>query len=624
MPPAAGFRRGCLESRRVGAFLYARKTPGMDLEGIRRRYRRALGSLDAKRLARGPVVDGEGFALFLFHKRLLRAEQLVMLPGGDFIAAVGTLFYRGKCGAAALRLLYEDFGGAADLFSQLYGSYAVILRKHGTVSWFNDYFGTYHVYGDEQGDVVSSSFLAVLATLPQLRVCEQALYEYVFDAASYGDETPVRGVRRLDAAQIHELHPRRRAASKRHACSPAELPASFDQQVDAANAELVAYFRTLRAGVGDRMLLGLSGGYDSRLLLAAALKAGAAPALFVGGPAGSQDVRLAQAVAARAGLPLAHLDTASLPRSPPAQFAAGAREKLAYYDGVGIRGAVNDGEEYLWRCQRLRGPLLELNGGGGEIYRDFWKLPDRRIALLEFVAGVLEFKNLDKFAAASARFSRERYRESLVHKLKRALRTGADSMSRAELASLYTRLRSAAFAGPSNKELNLLAHGLLPFAEPRLALPSYAVPLRHKVYGRFEAHMIRRLSPALAELPSSYGHPFSVEPPLKKRLRESLERHCRSVLPLPLLFAAYRRLRKQNQYNSAPCYYADEYLGQLLDLKRLRMAEYFDIARVRALDDPYVFSRLLSMELLLVERHDAALDGEAHQPRDVADAELFH
>lgn len=564
-------------------------------------YRKAPGvQLPAQR----PAIDAGDFALYLFQKRFVRGEQLVRLPGGDFIAAAGTLFYKRKMGEAALRALYHDFGGAADLFSDLCGSFAVVLRKNGALHCFNDYFGNYHVYSDAQESVVSSSLLAVVRTLKQVELAPQALYEYVFDGAIYGNDTLVRGVRRLDPRLVYQLGGK--STEKRCRLAQVELPARFDDQVDAANAALVSYFEMLRVNFGDRMLLGLSGGYDSRLLLAAALKAGVRPKLFVGGDAASADVRIARAIAAGLELPLEHLDTAALAQPAPERFPAIVEEKLAYYDGGGLRGAVNDGEEYLWRARRLAGQGLELNGGGGEIYRDFWKIPGRRTRIDDFVAKTFEFKNLDKIAATTARFDRRAYRESLAAKLKASLGTGADTMSREEIASLYTRLRSTCFAGPSNKEMNQLACSLLPFAEPPLAFPAWRIPLRYKAYGRFESQMIRRLSPTLASYPSSYGHRFCDPLPLARRARETLDRHSRSLVPLPLLFVAYRMLRKKNQYNSSPYYYSERYLRTVLDPHRLRIAEYFDPDRLRALDDPHAYSRALTVELLLTPSRDAA------------------
>jgi hypothetical protein len=595
---------------RVGAFLYVRKTPAEDLHAVAWRCRDALASLAAKQLERTQTVERDGFVLFLFGKRLVRhAPQLVQLPGGDFAAATGTLLYKGSFGERALRLIYEDFG-SGELFDEAYGSYAVLLRKNGVLSCFNDYFGTYQLYSDARGDVVSSSFIAAARMLPRARVCEQALYEYVFDAAGYGTDTLVQGISRLDPAELLQLQPQLGAVRKRCRLEQAEPPAGFDAQVDAANAELVRYFKTLRAGFGDSMLLGLSGGYDSRLLLAAALEAGAAPRLFVGGRAASADVQVAQALAAQTGLELSHLDTASLPAAPLERFPALVRERLEHYDGVGIRGAVNDGEEYLWRLRRMAGPLVEINGGGGEIFRDFWKLPARDIALTHFVAKVLEFKSLDKIAATTRRFDRARYRERLAGKLRASLRSEAATMSPRQVASLYTILRSTAFAAPAVKELNLLAYSVLPFAEARLALPSWRIPLRWRCYGRFESEMIRRLSPALAACPSSYGHRFSDPLPLAKRLRESLDRHCRSIVPLPLLFFAYSRLRKPNQYNSAPHYYSERYLQSILDPAKLWIGEYFDLPRLLALDDPHIVSRALSAELTfqLLARKDEAVE----------------
>ena len=125
----------------MGAFLYVRKAPGAGVESVRRRYRGALAGLAAKHLTEAQALDGGGFVLFLFQKRFVKSEQAVLFAGGDFIAATGTLFYRGKTGAGALRRLYEDFGGPADLFSDLSGQFAVVVRKYGVLSCLNDYFG---------------------------------------------------------------------------------------------------------------------------------------------------------------------------------------------------------------------------------------------------------------------------------------------------------------------------------------------------------------------------------------------------------------------------------------------------------------------------------------------------
>src|SRR3954464_5067668 len=240
----------------MGAFLYVRKAPGAGIEGVRRRYRGALASLAAKHLTEGQALDGGSFVLFLFQKRFVKSEQAVLFPGGDFIAAVGTLFYKGKTGAGALRRLYEDFDGPADLFSDLAGQFAVVVRKAGALYCFNDYFGIYHVYADERAEVVSSSFLAILSTLKDARLSPQAFYEYVFDGATYGDETLIQGIRRLDGSRIHGLQPRAQSMPKSCSLARSGPPARFDDQVDAANADLVAYFEMLRAACGERLLLG--------------------------------------------------------------------------------------------------------------------------------------------------------------------------------------------------------------------------------------------------------------------------------------------------------------------------------------------------------------------------------
>lgn len=454
----------------MAGFLYVRKAPGTHASSVRRQYEAALATFAAKRVTPGPTIDGDDFTLFLFQKRYTKAKQLVQFAGGDFVAATGTLFYKGKMGEPALRALYEDYG-CADLYAGLAGQFGVVLRKRGKLACFNDYFGVYHLYAT--GEVVSTSLLAAAATLRERRLSRQGLHEYLFDAAIHGDGTLFEGIRRLGVNR-----------GPRHA----PIPETFDDQVDAAIADLLAYFEMLRANFGEEVQLGLSGGYGSRLLLAAALKARLRPRLFVGGAAGTTDVRIACAIAEGERIAIEHLDSAALEAPPADRFPALVEEKLAYYDGIGVRGAIHDGEEYHWRQRRMARTPLELNSG------------------------------------------------------------------------------ASAFAGPTCKEMNLLGHGLFPFAEPRLAHAG----------GPFQAEMIRRLSPRLAAYPSS------------------------SVKPLSVIFLAYRLLRKKKrQHNSAPYCYSEKYLRTVVDLNKLAIADYVDPQAMRAIEDPHFMSRVLTVELLL-------------------------
>ena len=60
---------------------------------------------------------------------------------------------------------------------------------------------------------------------------------------------------------------------------------------------LDGYFAAVAKIFGNRVTSALSGGYDSRLILAMLRRHGVAPHLFVYGNAGDQDVRLATAIA---------------------------------------------------------------------------------------------------------------------------------------------------------------------------------------------------------------------------------------------------------------------------------------------------------------------------------------
>ena len=115
------------------------------------------------------------------------------------------------------------------------------------------------------------------------------------------------------------------------------------------------------------------------------------------------------------------------------------------------------------------------------------------------------------------------------------------------------------------------------------------MPLALKNHGRFEAALIRAVSPALARYPSDYGHAFDAPVPLSRLLRD----HATLLRPPWLRRRMYRlRYRRRAPW---PEFLGPEALSRVLDPSLPRMSEYMHVSRV---NDPALFARLATLEYL--------------------------
>ena len=145
--------------------------------------------------------------LFAYPKLVSPTVNVRTFAHNEFVAVFGTFFYRGKTGAAGLNAIYEEFeNSAADsdpaaserVSRHMRGTYSCVLYKGGQLHLFTDRLGLYKVYLAEEGRIVTSSLLTAVACTDQPRLYPQGVFEYVFQGATYGGETPVSGIRLLD------------------------------------------------------------------------------------------------------------------------------------------------------------------------------------------------------------------------------------------------------------------------------------------------------------------------------------------------------------------------------------------------------------------------------------------
>jgi asparagine synthase (glutamine-hydrolysing) len=564
----------------MGAFLLA-DTGKMAGESLAR----ARASLTEQGFAPPAEFAAGSWRAWVYPKLGGTAAAIYRQAAGGFAFATGTFFYRDRFGAAGLGLAHADWLAGRFESQALNGSFALCMGSGGRLALMIDRVGVYKVFRANDDAVFSSSFLAAAASSPSLTADVQGVYEYVFNGATTGECTPLREVRLLGRQAMLEMdgaiRPRPLADPPVEACDPRP----FGQQVDAMLGLLRPWFGVVADAFGDNQDTALSGGYDSRLVLALLRNLGRRPRLHVYGRADDADVRIAQGVAAGEGIALEHQDKSRRPLPEARDFAAVVERNFQAFDGTPTDGIFDSGADLESRLTRARNGALMLNGGGGEIFRNFFYLPDRPYSVRELLWTF--YSQFDPRSATGAFRESEHY-ALLERAVRQSIGGVADPLPRCQVERVYPYFRCGFWMGRNNSLNNRLGYALTPFIEPGLVTAAAKVPLRYKNHGRFEAALIAAADPALARYASAYGHDFVGPPSLKRRLKD-----WATYFRPPWL----RRLSFRYKTRAArrPVLLATPYLEQAIDPGLPRLRHFFLPERLHGNEQ---FARVCTLEYL--------------------------
>lgn len=577
----------------MGGFLLIRNGTDAEPALLRERYARAFEVFEKRNQSLAKEVTLGAHTLYVYHK--IRPQDLCFyeVGNGDFIVATGTLLYRESTGVAAVRRLYDDMKAGVEYERDLYGNFAVIVSIDHALRVFTDYGGIYRVYQTADGDVLTSSFLAACRSCTSVSLAKQEFYEYLYNGATYGGKTYIEEVSLLDSERHLWLEPERRV-EERSVEYPQLQSKGFSDAVQEVASTLGSYFDTLYALYGDSVTAALSGGYDSRLMLALSRRAGINPALYVYGSAQSSDVRTARRIAEGERIPLDHIDKNAYPEIALKNFREVVMQNYFHFDGFNVVGVFDNGADLDTRLKRTSTAVLQLNGGGGEIYRNFWELPDRSFSAEEFVLS--RFTAIDDPVFQQS-YGDEAYKAAMAEKIRTVLHVPSGKLTRRDVERLYPLWRLRYWMGVNNQVNNMFASTLTPYAEPAFAEQSYDLPIRYKNNGVFQAAIITAVDPRLASYTSSYGYNFTEPLPAKQRAAGFAKRN------VPVWLRPQLRKRYRQFASSKPYWLSDEYVGTILDLKQMTVAGHISIDGIRNMD---MLSRVYSVELLL---HDCAKNG---------------
>ncbi len=571
----------------MGGFFLVCTRPNEDREDAVCSLKRAFAELG---FAPPEIIKSDEYFFAAYPKFQSKSAALKRFPNGDFGFVCGTCLCEGE-GLADVASLYEGATARSPLSKKIMGKYAAVFKKHGRTEIKLDPFGGYHLFYSLNARIVCSSFYAICSVLRSLTLSHQSACEYVFNGVVSGNETLFNEVK---VAPIHAT-----IVAGPHALEiirpPLRVTRMFTSRGrDASLRESVAlldrYFSAVARSFGDRVRCALSGGYDSRLILAFLRRHGMKPSVYVYGRAAERDVQLASEIARRESFDLEVIDKDERPVIPPMEFIETARNNFLATDGYGHAGIFHNGAETEELARRVHSNTVAVNGGGGEIFRNFFYLPDRRYTIHELLWSF--YSQFDP-ATCTAVFDSRSYYAGLERKVMDVLSSDEPRLPRPAIEWLYHSFRCRAWDGKVDSIAGRHGFTAMPYLERSITEHASALPLCLKNHGAYEAELIRRVDSRLAGYPSIYGHDFSRPPPLSRRLSDYL-----TYLRPPGLRRYTYRLRYFHRRGDWPVYLAGRYRDAVLPRGTAIARRLFRLDRVA---DPLQYARILSLEYLLCQ-----------------------
>lgn len=506
-----------------------------------------------------------------------------------FIGCIGNIGFRGRTGREALVALWNTFEGPISLKKEeIFGNHQIVLCREGKAYVFGDELGLIQLFECCDGFVLCTSWLACLQVTQSPRLDVLGAQDYILNGASHNHRTVVEQIRVSPANSVFDLSTGEVTQNSSQSWVGAHQFESFDAAADQVANTLLertkAYLGHEKTGITSA----LSGGFDSRLILATLLANDIEPELFVYGRTTDPDVAVAKNVAEMLDLPLNHINKQQLDMDRDQPGLEMVHSNAAFFDGTPIDGLFDRGSDRLTRLRHAQTGKLQLNGGGGEIFRNFFYLRNRRYSAIEITWAFFHPFCNDVFLN---QHQYDDYISSMSAGVCQAVGAESRMLNREQVEAVYPLVRVRFWTSRTNSIVARYGRYDTPLVDPVLTRLALSLPMSWKNSGVFEASLINRLSPTLGRLKLDSGFSPGEGPNAGYKLKMALQ----SARP-PLLRRETPKIKRLLRINQAPATkpYSDAIKGELA-IER--------ILRTERLQTQEQLCRAYSLEAL-IRRHD--------------------
>lgn len=503
---------------------------------------------------------------------------------------------------------------------RLQGSFALALwdAERRELLLLNDHASSLSLYfGNTNGDYpTTGDYLATTAIMPAavtfgIAPDPNGVREHLARGGLLLPSTFFAGIERVNIGQhIRLCGGQWQRATHWRPFQDTSLYRNFDAAADAYADALVRAVAASAAAASPNALLDLTGGYDTRMVVAAALQAGLKFDLVTDPP--HRDITVARRVAQSMGL--RHHIFGPETRNDLAPHPGAVRELLHRTAGEWYFGFL---AHWAVSLKRLRPHYrIHLQGSAGELTRahqwthEFWNIGRVRPPNID---RMLRYRFFQQGRTPRGLYRRDWWPDFVADFAARA-RSFFDEPDDAR----NTQRLDAFYFWRSSKNASFLSaiHGWLPTAHPMytadVADVALAIPWQYKLNARLARAVTHRLSPQLAALPTEYGStagPFRLSN-LHRETRQAFKHahHLASKVDRTIAGGTLTRLFGTGRWQYPNPYIPDE-LRALLTPDAMFSKDLYDPAGLSAFlnsDDTswrhrVHLSRILNVELLFRE-----------------------
>jgi hypothetical protein len=426
------------------------------------------------------------------------------------LLVVGTWFHADNYGAGSESRLLKRYleVGAVALGRELEGFFVLVIgdARRRTAIVLTDIVGSCHSFVRSWPRICAlSGSSLLLASLGDFRLDTIGCQEFLRTGIIYEDRTFYQEVHKLGPASVFRFTEGRLERKQRYWQITDLAPESLDghSAVQTLWGTLINAARKVGQSFA-RPVCDLTGGYDSRSVVASFLAAGVQFSTTVSGPQQSGDVVISHALAQRMGLSHLHL-----PLNGPTSFDQ-AKAAFPFTDGE------YDLIEYA-RILKIHQTLsdrfdISINGSFGEVARGYWW------ELLFPLTGA--HRSMDAWKLARLRYAapgldaslfRPEVRLDLVAHFARIIDRAnaglAGLPNTLQMDHAYLTLRMQRWQGRIASSTNQLWPCLSPFLFRSVLETMLQMTTRSRRRGLAIRHMLAEFQPRLAAFPLESGYP---------------------------------------------------------------------------------------------------------------------